>query len=411
MESLYTRLDALKREMLGGEMLDEEDEDAAGGLGYEEDEDGDEDRDGVRGKADDATTGAGRRDGPPARTSSIGVEEVTSRVTAENAAEVLRRCDELEAALIADADEAPARRAQRRRRQAARVLNDAFESFVYARGAQEGRRGAPAANAARRREAYDTMFPRPASARAPGPTAGTDAFCCRAQNAASSALYCSCPECRGARRRPGGDGRAGGPPRGRQQHEERRRRAGAPPSPCRRAAQQRRHTYDDVRTASHAAASAVKAAAETVRQGPGARGAELAWRKERVALMREMGALRRHAASCEQQLRVLRQRTESREDEMRHVKAVVRQRDELILEAEGRLQELQRLHAEELRAERKRASHAESTRDNLALVYRSSLLRLLNDRCDACRATMRADDEIKSVFLDGMYDVERAGGV
>ena len=91
---------------------------------------------------------------------------------------------------------------------------------------------------------------------------------------------------------------------------------------------------------------------------------------------------------------------------MRHLKALVKQRDELILEAEGRLQELQRLHAEELASERRNAKHAESTRDNLALVYRTSLLRLLNDRCDVCRAAMGTDDEIKSVFLDGLYDVE-----
>ena len=394
MESLYTRLDALKREMLRENA-------SVVGLG----DDGDD----VEVEDEEMREGQRRErrgtEGVPAPSPSIGVEEVTSRVTAQNAAEVLRRCDELEAMLIADSCNLSPKRAQRKKRHATRALNDAFDNFVYARDAQESRRStkgaAASGNEARRNEAYEKMFPRPACGRGRDPAmAATDPFCCRARNSASSALYCPCPECLGPRRKQ--EGVKGS---GKAQQQQRRKRAGTAPT---RVPPQRSHhgLYDDVRTASHAAASAVKAAAETVRQGPGIRGAELAWRKERVALMREMGALRRHTASCEQQLKVLRQRTESREDEMRHLKALVKQRDELILEAEGRLQELQRLHAEELASERRNAKHAESTRDNLALVYRTSLLRLLNDRCDVCRAAMGTDDEIKSVFLDGLYDVE-----
>ena len=153
---------------------------------------------------------------------------------------------------------------------------------------------------------------------------------------------------------------------------------------------------DDVRTASHAAASAVKAAAEAVRRGPNARGIEVAWRKERVTLVREIGALRRQSAQTE--LRILRQRAETREENLRQMRKLVRARDELIFEAEGRLKELQRVHAEEIATERAKAEEAASTRDNLALVYRTSLMRALNDRCDRCRANN--DPSLDDVILD-----------
>ena len=132
----------------------------------------------------------------------------------------------------------------------------------------------------------------------------------------------------------------------------------------------------------------------------------MAWRKERVALVREIGALRRQSVQTEQELRVLRQRAQTREEDLRQTRKLIRARDELILEAEGRLKELQRAHAEEIATERARAEEAVSTRDNLALVYRTSLMRVLNDRCDLCRASK--DPSLDDVILDTspqMFDI------
>ena len=355
------------------------------------------------------------------------LQDITGKINTTNAFQVLQRCDELEAMLNtistnsyesqsgnrSTGDAAPSSKPHHDCHHhhmaeechgiagMGRTVNDAYQNFVFAKKAQDDamrhyatgstcgwnsnyypvnntRRKSPELNA------YETMFPapsaRPRTKRKPRQSSSSSSsngarYGAHGSSTSASSLYGSYSRFNLHQRR--GESR-------KRDHYHQHYNSHDP-----------NHIADEVRSASYAAESAVRAAAEAVRQGPGiSKAAAIASKKEKVALVREIAALRKHATVTSRQSQILQQRATVREEEIQELKKLVKVRDQLILEAEVRVKDLQKLHIEEIEIERKKANEAIATRDNLALVYRTSLMRLLNDRCDQCRKTMSPDNVI-----------------